>query len=90
MNVDTTTLPVPRADALTAHLNGEAVVLDLGTHKYFRLNATSASIWAGLERRQSRRAVVDSLVATFAIDAEAAEAALAEHLDELRRAGLLA
>ena len=33
------------ADVLAAHLPGEAVLLDMETKNYFRLNETAAWIW---------------------------------------------
>ena len=45
-----------RDDVLTAHLAGEAVLLDLRTKQYYQLNATAAVIWTSLEQAQIGRA----------------------------------
>ena len=41
-------------EVLTAHLEGEAVLLHMDTKNYFRLNATAALLWKGLERGLER------------------------------------
>ncbi len=56
-------------DVLAAHLEGEAVLLDFGTKRYYRLNATGAAIWKALEQRLEPAAIVDALVEQFEVDA---------------------
>jgi hypothetical protein len=66
---------VPSADALTAHLEGEAVLLHIGTKQYFRLNRTGAHIWKALEAGTTADGITQSLVETFDVPrAEAEEA----------------
>jgi hypothetical protein len=57
---------------LTAQLSGEAVLLHLGSKRYFRLNQTGAAIWQGLEAGLDVPAITDSLVRQFAVDRETA------------------
>lgn len=65
----------PSDDALTAHLEGEAVLLHIGTKQYFRLNRTGAHIWKELEAGASAERITQSLVDAFDVPpAEAAEA----------------
>jgi hypothetical protein len=65
----------PSDDALTAHLEGEAVLLHIGTKQYFRLNRTGAHIWKALEAGSTVDDIASSLVETFDVPrAEAAEA----------------
>lgn len=66
-------------DVLTAHLPGEAVLLDMDTKNYYRLNATAAHVWKLLERGQERHAILADLLATFEVD----EATAAAELDRL-------
>jgi hypothetical protein len=62
-------------EVLTAHLQDEAVLLHLGTKRYFRLNATGARIWQGLERGYSTDELLASLCERFNVEAkEAADA----------------
>lgn len=63
-------------DVLTAHLPGEAVLLDMDTKNYYRLNATAAHVWKLLERGGQRDEILADLLATFEVDEETAAAEL--------------
>jgi len=76
-------------DVLTAHLEGEAVLLHLKTKRYFRLNETGAAIWKGLEERLSPDDIVAILVKDFEVDAATARAEVERVLGELRERDLL-
>ena len=52
-------------DVLAAHLAGEAVLLNLEDKSYYRLNETAALIWAGLEKGETRDAILDQLFASY-------------------------
>ena len=77
-------------EVLTAHLEGEAVLLHMDTKNYFRLNATAAVLWKGLERGLDREALLDELLAQFEVDRPTAAAELDRLLGELAARGLLA
>jgi len=77
-------------DVLVAHLDGEAVLLHLGTKQYFRLNETGAAIWKGLERGLDEPAIVVQLTREFDVDAETAAREVHRTLAELGERGLLA
>ena len=83
-----TTYMIPE-DVLAAHLEGEAVLLDLRTKRYYRLNATAARIWKGLEQALPPPQIVDALVAEFAVDAVTARAEMGRALEDLRARGLV-
>jgi hypothetical protein len=70
-------------DVLAAHLAGEAVLLDVETKQYYRLNATAAHVWKGLERGMDRGALLQDLVASFEVDPPVAEAELDRLLADL-------
>ena len=76
-------------DVLTAHLSGEAVLLDLKTKQYYQLNATAARIWKGLEQGLEPRRIVDVLVDGFAVDAATAQAEMERVIEQLRARGLV-
>ncbi len=76
-------------DVLSAHLSGEAVLLHVGTKRYFQLNATGACIWQGLERGLGRDEIVNELCARFDVERLEAEGAFACHLAELRERDLI-
>ena len=48
-------------DAVFRDLDGEAVILDLGSGTYFGLNAVGARIWQLLQAHGTLRAVFDDL-----------------------------
>ena len=73
----------PSADALTAHLEGEAVLLHIGTKQYFRLNRTGAHIWKALEAGATADGITESLVETFDVPRAEAEEAVSALLAEL-------
>ena len=83
-----TTFSVP-ADVLAAHLEGEAVLLNMDTKDYFRLNATAACVWKGLERGLDRQGLVDELCANFEVEPGEAGVELDRLLGELRERKLI-
>lgn len=76
-------------EVLTAHLEGEAVLLHMDTKNYFRLNATAAVLWKGLERGLDREALLILLLAEFEVDRVTATVELDRLLGELHERGLL-
>jgi hypothetical protein len=76
-------------EVLTAHLEGEAVLLHMDTKNYFRLNATAALLWKGLERGLEREQLLDGLLAEFEVDRPTAAAELDRLLGELAARGLV-
>ncbi|HEY6157083.1 MAG TPA: PqqD family protein [Gemmatimonadales bacterium] len=78
-----------RDDVLTAHLAGEAVLLDLKTKQYYQLNATAALIWKGLEQALEPPRIADALVHEFAVDAATAQREIERVIADLRARGLI-
>jgi PqqD family protein of HPr-rel-A system len=76
-------------DVLAAHLEGEAVLLHLGTKQYYRLNETGAAIWEALERGLDEADIVAELTRDFDVDADTATTEVHRTLAELRERGLL-
>jgi hypothetical protein len=64
-------------------------LLDLQTKRYYRLNATAARIWKGLEQALEPPQIVDALVDEFAVDAATAQAEMDRALEDLRARGLV-
>lgn len=77
-------------DVLAAHLDGEAVLLHMDTKNYYRLNATAAHVFRGLERGLGREALLDGLCTEFEVERDTAAAELDRLLGELSERGLLA
>ena len=80
---------VPVPDVLVSHLEGEAVLLHMGTKEYFRLNRTGAHIWKTLEGGADVETVVRGLVETFDVTPAEAEAAVRQLFTELRENRLI-
>ena len=76
-------------DVLTAHLAGEAVLLDLKTKQYYQLNATAARVWQGLEQALEPQRIVDALMQEFAVDAATAQREMERVIGDLRARGLV-
>jgi len=83
-----TTYTIPD-EVLTAQLEGEAVLLDLQTKRYYRLNATAARIWKGVEDRLEPNQIVSVLMEEFAVAQTTARAETDRTLRDLRARGLL-
>ena len=77
-------------EVLAAHLEGEAVLLHMDTKDYYRLNATAACVWKGLERGMDREALVGELVSTFDVEPGTAAEAVDQLLGDLVSRRLLA
>ena len=76
-------------EVLTAHLEGEAVLLHMDTKDYFRLNATAACVWKGLERGMDHAALVQELCTRFEVEPAQAEEELDRLLAELLQRRLI-
>ena len=76
-------------DVLTAHLSGEAVLLNLADKNYYRLNETAALVWSGLERGASREEIVTSLVNNYEVDDAEAEKQMDAVIDDFRAKNLV-
>ena len=73
----------PSPEVLASHLEGEAVLLHMGTKRYFRLNRTGAHIWKALEGGADAEAIAESLVSAFEVELAEAQASVATLLNEL-------
>lgn len=76
-------------DVYAAQLAGEAVILHLETKRYYRLNATGAEIWKGIEAGEDRDALTRRLVREFAVELATAADAVDRLLQRLREARLV-
>jgi hypothetical protein len=85
---DTSKYSVPD-DVLAAHLEGEAVLLNMDTKDYFRLNATAAVVWKGLERGLDREGLLGELCTQFDVERDVASTELDRLLGELSQRGLI-
>jgi hypothetical protein len=79
----------PNPSVLVAHLEGHAVLLDLVSKEYFRLNETGAMIWRAIERGDARAIVIGELVSEFDVAPDEAGQAVDTLVVELRQRELL-
>ena len=76
-------------DVLTAHLEDEAVLLHMDTKRYYRLNATAAAIWRGLEQGRTRADLLQELCHRFDVSEAQASPELDRVVLDLVDKGLL-
>ena len=74
---------------LTAHLQGEAVLLDMNSRRYFQLNRTAADLWRQMERGADHGALLDHLCGEYDVAPEEATRQLTRILGELAELGLV-
>ena len=76
-------------DVFAAQLAGEAIILHLETKRYYRLNATGAEIWKGIEAGEARDALAGRLVREFTVDLATATLEVERLVQGLREARLV-
>ena len=76
-------------DAACAAVDDGAVVLHMGTRRYFSLNETGAAIWRMLEDDVPLGKIPGQLGHLYEVDATDATAALARLLDQLAAEDLI-
>ena len=80
---------VRHPDLRLADVEGDGVVLHLGTRRYFSVSESGLVILQALESPQSVEDLVQRLVDHYDVTAEQAEASVREFLDTCRSAELL-
>ncbi len=76
-------------DATCAMLDGGAVVLHMGTRRYFSLNETGAAIWGLLESATPLPTIATRLTELFVVDLATASASIDALIMELESAALV-
>ena len=76
-------------EVLVAHLQGEAVLLDMDTKRYYRLNDTAASIWRALEECERFPGIVNRLCQEFEVAHDDAQREAERVVSDLVERGLL-
>lgn len=71
-------------DVVFRDLDGEAVILDLGSGTYFGLNAVGTRVWQLLEAGRDESRIVDTLAAEYEAERSVIAADVARLLEELR------
>lgn len=80
---------LPDGDVVVTELDGEGVLLHLGTKQYFSLNTTGLKIWQMLAAELSLGEVGERLCQEYGIAPERAERCVADLVAQLRREQLV-
>ncbi len=80
---------IPSSDVLFRELEGEAVMLDLGSERYFGLDEVGARVWQLLDEHHDVETVVAQMLAEYDVEEEQLRSDLAELIDNLAEAGLV-
>lgn len=62
---------------------GEGILVDLNTKKYFQLNETALIVWRGLERRSALDVIVGEITSAYDVTPERAAESVRKLLEEL-------
>ncbi len=79
----------PSAEVLHQELEGETVLLDLNSERYFGLDESGTRIWTLLIELKRPEAVVERMLQEFDVDEDTLRADLADVLTRLLDCGLL-
>jgi len=76
-------------DVLAQELDGETVLLDLGSENFFGLDAVSTRVWQLLQGGVERAEIIDRLLAEYDVERVVLERDVEELLAQLVDAGLI-
>ena len=79
----------PSADVIFRELEGEAVLLDLGSGRYFGLNAVGTRVWMLIEAASPMEHVIAAIADEFEADREEIARDVRDLVSELTARGLL-
>ena len=72
-----TTLPTPHEHVVSTEFDeGEGVLVDLNTKRYYQLNETAMLVWKCLEKRRTRQEIIDEMVSIYDVSSEHAAASV--------------
>jgi len=77
-----------RPDVISADMDGEVVMMDIMTGKYYNLGKTGGAIWNLLENPKTLDELVDDLTAEYDIDRPTCSTQVEQFLNSGIKAGL--
>lgn len=89
MSIHPSSLVIAGSDVVHCDLDGEAVLLHLGTRRYFKLNRVSAHVWARLGERVEVGDLRRSILEAFDVDPDRCTRDLDHLLQAMGAAGLI-
>jgi hypothetical protein len=69
--------------------DGEGILVDLNTKRYFRLNETAALIWRGLEQKKSQEEIAGAMEGAYEVTREHACLSIGKLLQRLEASRLV-
>ncbi len=76
-------------ESVSRDLDGEAVILNLGSGTYFGLNGVGTRIWALIQEHRSLGRVFEAMREEYEVPPELLERDLLELVEQLREKGLV-
>lgn len=76
-------------DVLIRELDGESVILDLNSERYFGLDAVGTRMWVALSTSVSIQAAYDALLAEYEVEADQLKYDLGALVEQLVAQGLI-
>jgi hypothetical protein len=76
-------------DILAQELDGDTVLLDLASERFFGLDAVSTRVWQLLQGGAGQDEIVETLLAEYDVEREVLEQDIEDLLGRLAEAGLI-
>ena len=80
---------VAAKEQTSCDLDGESVVLDMSSGKYYGLNSVGSEVWNLIQQPKTVRDLRDALVAEFEVDPQRCEEDLLAWLESMSDKGLV-
>jgi hypothetical protein len=78
-----------RSNLLVSEIDGEAVMLDVTSGKYFNLNVVGNSVWQHIESPKTISSICQNICDQYAVDSASCEADVARFVGELVDSGIV-
>lgn len=85
----TNTIVVSSSDAISCDLDGEAVILHVGSGTYFGLNPLGAEVWNMIQNQRTVSEICDLLTEEYDVSREQCETEVMALLQRLSEEGLV-
>ncbi len=79
-----------KENLIAADMNGETVMMDIETGKYYNLGRTGGAIWELLEKPMTLSEITDALLEKYDVDADTCRVQTSKFLDQGIARGLFA
>ena len=76
-------------DQVSCNLEGEAVILHLGSGTYFGLNEVGCRVWSMIQQPRSYEEILSQILEEYEVDPARLESDIGELLQKMSEAGLI-